>query len=390
MLDTDIDLASIETPCTVIDLGALERNLQILADVQARAGCKVLLALKGFAMWRVFPLVARYLAGAATSSVHEARLAHDEMGKEVHAYAPAYSDADFAVLLGLADHIVLNSFSQWRRLRPLAEAWARDRGTGERDAPEFGIRVNPEHSEVAISLYDPCQPCSRLGVTRAQFDGEALDGVSGLHFHTLCELGAEPLVRTLQVVEAKFGAFFPRLRWINLGGGHHITRADYDRDRLVETVVDLRRRTGLDVYLEPGEAIAIGTGILVSTVLDVIHNGMDIALLDISATAHMPDVLEAPYRPDVLGAARPGELPHTYRLGGQTCLAGDVVGDYAFERPLKPGDKVVFLDQAHYTTVKNTTFNGVQLPSLALWDPASRRLEVVRRFGYEDYRGRLS
>ncbi|MBI4817053.1 MAG: carboxynorspermidine decarboxylase [Deltaproteobacteria bacterium] len=376
-----IDTHGVETPCTIIDLGALESNLRILEDVQTRAECKILLALKGFAMWSTFPLIGRYLAGVTASSPHEARLGREKMGKEVHAYAPAYDEPSMREIVELADHVVFNSFGQLDRFRGLCL----EKGI------EIGLRLNPEHSEVKVPIYDPCAPGSRLGVALDQFRSDDLAGVSGLHFHTLCELGVEPLVRTLSVVEQKFGRFFSKLKWLNFGGGHHVTKPDYDRDRLVEVVRDFRARTGLEVYLEPGEAIAIGTGILVSSVLDVVESsGVKVAILDTSATAHMPDVLEMPYRPEIVGAKSPGELPYTYRLGGLTCLAGDVVGDYSFEAPLRIGDHVVFLDMAHYTTVKTTTFNGVRLPSLATWDPVTRKVDVVRRFGFEDFASRLS
>ena len=375
----DIDVSGVETPAYIVDLGRLRSNLSILGDVQARTGCKILLALKGFAMWSVFPVVGEYLAGIAASSPHEARLGREQLGKEVHAYAPAYSEADIAELVTLVDHVVFNSFSQWQRFRPLMGRIA------------CGIRINPQHSEVPVALYDPCAAGSRLGVTRDRFRADLMDGLSGLHFHTLCELGSDALERTLAVVEEKFDAELRRVEWVNFGGGHHITRPDYDVERLVRLVSDFRARRGLEVYLEPGEAIAINTGILVSSVVDLVENsGVEIAILDTSATAHMPDVLEMPYRPVITGAGRPGEHAHTYRLGGLTCLAGDVIGDYSFPRRLAVGDKLVFADMAHYTMVKNTTFNGVRLPSIALHDPATRSVEVVRRFGYADYKNRLS
>ncbi len=375
----DIDVSGVETPAYIVDLGRLRSNLGILGDVQARTGCKILLALKGFAMWSVFPVVGEYLAGIAASSPHEARLGREQLGKEVHAYAPAYSEADIAELVTLVDHVVFNSFVQWQRFR------ARMGGIA------CGMRVNPQHSEVPVPLYDPCAAGSRLGVTRDQFRADLMDGLSGLHFHTLCELGSDALERTLAAVEEKFDAEIGRVEWVNFGGGHHITRPDYDVERLVRIVSDFRARRRVEVYLEPGEAIAINTGILVSSVLDLVENsGVQIAILDTSATAHMPDTLEMPYRPVITGAGRPGEHPHTYRLGGLTCLAGDVIGDYSFPRRLAIGDKLVFADMAHYTMVKNTTFNGVRLPSIALHDPATRTIEVVRRFGYPDYKNRLS
>ncbi len=373
-----LDVSAVETPAYVVDVGKLEDNLRLLGDVQARAECKILLALKGFAMWKTFPLVGKYLAGIAASSVAEARLGREELGKEVHAYAPAWDDASFAEIADLADHVVFNSFSQWRRFR------------GRMGKLRAGIRINPEHSEVATKLYDPCAPGSRLGVTRERFEDDELEGITGLHFHTLCELGSDALERTLAAVERKFDGPLRRVTWVNFGGGHHVTRPDYDVERLVRVVREFRERRGVEVYLEPGEAIALHTGVLVTSVLDVVDNGVKIAILDTSATAHMPDVLEMPYRPAIRGAGEPGEKAHTYRLGGLTCLAGDVVGDYSFDRPLSVGDKLVFGDMAHYSMVKNTTFNGVRLPSIATHDPATGRIEVVRRFGYEDYKSRLS
>ncbi len=380
-----IDLAQVETPCFVTDLGALEANLEILADVQRRAGCTILLALKGFAQWSTFPLIRRYLAGATSSSIAEARLAREELGGEVHAYAPAYSDDEMRELVTLADHIVLNTPSQWRRHRAAID---QARRAGRAISP--GLRVNHEHREVEVALYDPAGPQSRLGTTRANLSAEDLEGLEGLHFHTLCQSNSDALERALAAFEARFGDLIPRMRWINFGGGHHITRPDYDRERLVRLVAGFRERWQVPVYLEPGEAIALGTGVLVASVLDTFHNGMDLAILDTSATAHMPDVLEMPYRPVIVGAADPGVLPHTYRLGGLTCLAGDVIGDYSFERPLEVGDKLVFLDMAHYTMVKTTTFNGVRLPSIATHDPSTKTVTVHRRFGYRDYRDRLS
>jgi carboxynorspermidine decarboxylase len=377
-----IDVRDLETPCFVTDLGALEANLRILADIQQRARCTILLALKGFAQWSTFALVRRYLAGATSSSVAEARLAREELGGQVHAYAPAYSDGEMAELVSLADHIVLNSPAQWRRHR------ARIAAAGHISC---GLRVNHEHQEVEVALYDPAGPCSRLGTTRKNLTADDLDGLDGLHFHTLCQVGSDALERAVAAFEAKFGEFIPRMRWVNFGGGHHITRPDYDRERLIRIVREFRARwNGIQVYLEPGEAVALGTGVLVASVMDIIDNGMAIAILDTSATAHMPDVLEMPYRPVIVDASDPGAKPYTYRLGGMTCLAGDVIGDYSFDRPLAIGDKLVFLDMAHYTMVKTTTFNGVRLPSIATHDPVARQITVHRRFGYRDYRDRLS
>ncbi len=378
----NIDVAAVPSPCYVVDQRALRRNLEVLAGVQADADCTIILALKGFAMWSTFPLIRQYLRGATASSLDEARLAHEEFGGEVHVYAPAYRDDEIGELLQCADHISFNSLSQWRRFRRAVAAHPR------RISP--GLRINPEHSEVKVALYDPCAPGSRLGITAAQLEGEDLDGIEGLHFHTLCELNADALERTLAAVETKFGAWLPQMKWVNFGGGHHITREDYDCGLLVRLIREFRARHGVEVYLEPGEAIALNTGVLVATVLDIVENHGPIAVLDTSATAHMPDVLEMPYRPGIVGAGLPGEKAHTCRLGGLSCLAGDMIGEYSFDQPLKVGDRLVFNDMAHYTMVKNTTFNGVRLPSIAIHDPDRGDTRIVRRFGYDDYRSRLS
>ena len=376
-----MDLSSLPTPCYVIDEIALERNLKILGSVQQRTGCRILMAMKAFAAFSVFPLIREFLHGTAASSLDEARLGFEEFRGEVHVFAPAYKEDEFDEMLGFSDHIVFNSFSQWDRFK--------DRVRGHRKKVRCGLRVNPEHSEVKVPLYDPCAPFSRLGITRGNFREEDLEGISGLHFHTLCELNADSLARTLPVFEEKFGGFLQGMQWVNFGGGHHITRADYDLDLLCELITGFRKRYPVEVYLEPGEAIALHTGVLTASVLDLLHNGMDIAILDTSAAAHMPDVLEMPYRPEIVGAGAPGEYPHTYRLGGLTCLAGDVIGDYSFPRPLTVGSRLVFTDMAHYTMVKNNTFNGVRLPSIAVRD-RQNRIRIVRRFDYEDYRNRLS
>lgn len=374
-----IDKAQVpDSPCWVIDLPALEHNLKILHSVQEAAGCKVLLALKGFATFSTFPLVRRYLSGATASSPHEAQLAREELGGEVHTYAPAYSEDDLRQVLKYSDHVVFNSFSQWQRLGPLARA----------AGASCGMRVNPEQREVAVELYDPCAPCSRLGVVRSEFRSDLLDGLEGLHFHALCELGADALERVLAAFEQRFGEFIGRMKWVNFGGGHHITRPGYEIERLVRLVREFKQRHGVEVYLEPGEAIAIRTGVLVCTVLDVVTNGVRTAILDTSATAHMPDTLEMPYRPEIVGADEPGKKAFTYRLGGLTCLAGDVIGDYSFDHELAVGERLVFLDMSHYTVVKTSNFNGVRLPSIALRH-ADDRYELVKRFGYESYRDRL-
>jgi carboxynorspermidine decarboxylase len=377
-----LELERVETPAYVCDLGALRRNLKRLAHVQVQGGCKVLLALKGFAMWSVFPTIREVLSGVAASSPDEARLGAEEFGREVHVYAPAFSEQSLRACLPYVDHVVFNSVHQWRTLGPLVKESSR--------AIEVGLRLNPQHSEVAVPIYDPCALYSRLGTTQVAMGDDELDGLDGLHFHTLCELGADALIRTTDQVCQRFGKLLSRVRWLNLGGGHHITRPNYDMEALIELINALQSDYGLEIYLEPGEAIALNTGALVASVLDIVDNEMKIAILDTSASAHMPDVLEMPYRPQVVGAGTPGERTHTYRLTGSTCLAGDVIGDYSFDHALRRGDRLVFLDMAHYTMVKNTTFNGIRLPDIATWDPDKSEYRVVRRFGYEDYRNRLS
>ncbi len=381
----DYDISRLETPAFVCDLGALQDNLKLLERVQAEAGCKILLALKGFAMWSTFGLVKQSLPGVTSSSTHEARLGREEFGGEVHATAPAYCDADFDELLTLCDHIVLNSPTQLARLRPRRDAYAAKTGKHV----ELGLRVNPEHREVEVALYDPAAPGSRLGTTAAALEGTDLAGVGGLHFHTLCELGSDALQRTLAAFEAKFGHLLPQMAWVNFGGGHHITRPGYDVELLISLCRDFAQRHDVQVYLEPGEAIGLNTGVLVASVLDIVHNDGATAILDTSATAHMPDVLEMPYRPSIVGGHDPDVFEHRYRLGGLTCLAGDIIGEWSFEQPLKVGDKLVFEDMIHYTMVKTTTFNGVRLPSIATADPDTGLITVHRRFGYEDYKSRL-
>lgn len=378
----NIDFNACPTPCYIVDERLLERNLEILHSVQQRTGCSILLALKGFSMFSVFPLIKRYLKGVTASSLFEARLGYEEMGGEVHIYAPAYADGEFNEILKYCDHIVFNSFDQWNRFKDRVRNVMAKR-------IECGIRVNPEYSEIRTPIYNPCYKNSRLGVTLSNFRADELDGIDGLHFHTLCEQNSDTLERTIRVVDEKFGPYIRRMKWINMGGGHHITRPDYDMETLVRSIMFFRDKYGVDVYLEPGEAVALNTGYLVAKVLDIVNNGMDIAILDTSAACHMPDVLEMPYRPEIIGAGKPGEKAYTYRLGGLTCLAGDVIGDYSFSGPLKPGDRLVFCDMAHYTMVKNNMFNGVNLPSIAVFDEKDG-LRVIKRFGYEDYKSRLS
>ncbi len=370
------------SPAYVVDLGRLRHNLAILDQVQKRSGAKILLAMKAFSMWSVFPLISQTLQGVCASSPWEARLGREEFGGEVHSFAAAFKESDVVELLKISNHLVFNSLPQLERFRPL---WEREQGR-----VSIGLRVNPEHSEGAVALYDPCAPGSRLGVTRSQCEGASLKGVEGLHFHTLCEQLFEPLERTARVFEEKFGQFLPGMKWLNLGGGHHITREGYDLDGLVELVRYFREKYNLTVYLEPGEAVAIGSGILVSEVLDVIHNQVDTAILDVSATCHLPDCLEMPYRPGITGGFDPGVKAHSYRIGGPSCLAGDVLGDWSFEQTLQPGDRLIFEDMAHYTMVKTTTFNGIQHPAICTWEPETEQLTVVRRFGYQDFKSKLS
>ena len=363
----------------------MEENLRILARVQHDSGARVLLALKAFSMFVLAPLVARYLSGTCASGLYESRLGRDEFGGEVHTFSAAYADQDLREILAISDHVVFNSFGQWDRFQPLLQ-----QAKARRPELRFGLRINPEHTEVWNPLYDSCAPYSRLGIRFEQFAGRSLDGITGLHFHTLCEQDLPPLARTLAAVEQRFGAYLKRMEWVNLGGGHHITRPDYQVDGLVDLIRGIGDRYGVQVYLEPGEAVALDAGVLVTQVLDLTHNGMDLAILDSSATCHMPDVMEGPYRPNLLGAGAAGEKPHTYRLTGQTCLAGDVIGDYSFDQPLAVGDRLVFEDMAIYTMVKTTTFNGIRLPSIALWNSETDALNMVREFGYADFRDRLS
>ncbi len=378
----EIDLNRLPSPCFVCDLGLLRKNLGILKRVQDESGAKVLLALKGFAMWSTFRIVKCYLAGVCASSPYEAQLGHEHFSKEMHSFAPAYKTDQLQTYIKYSDHMSFNSFGQWNRHK--------DAILTAKKKVSCGIRINPEHSEVETAIYDPCSPGSRLGVCIDDFRGQDLTGIEGLHCHTLCEKNVDALQRTWKVTEEKFGKYLPQMKWLNLGGGHHITRDDYGVEQLIELVKSIKAKYDLEVYLEPGEAVALNTGILVAEVQDIVHNAMDIAILDTSASAHMPDVLEMPYRPMVIGSGEPGEKPHTYKLGGMTCLAGDVIGEYSFDQPLKVGDRLAFTDMIHYSMVKTTMFNGVHHPSIATYEPASDSIEVIRSFGYEDYRDRLS
>ncbi len=375
----ELDVSQVTTPCYVLEEEKLLSNLQLMQRVQQESGGRIILALKGFAMWSSFPLVRQYLQGCTASSLNEALLASEEFGREVHVYAPAYSDAEMPRLLQLADHISFNSFSQWARFKDQALA----------AGVSCGLRVNPQVCEVETDLYNPCGTTSRLGITPEQFRPDQLDGIDGLHFHALCESGADSLERTLRAFEERFGDYLAQMKWVNFGGGHLMTGEGYELDRLIGLIRDFRQRHDVEVYLEPGGAVAWRTGVLVASVLDVVYNNGAIAILDVSAAAHMPDVLEMPYRPMVTGSGQAGEKAHSYRLGGNTCLAGDVVGEYSFDKPLQVGDRLVFEDMIHYTFVKNTTFNGVNLPDLAIWT-SQGELRRLRQFGYTDFKSRLS
>ena len=379
------DSQRVPSPCFVVDVAAVEENLKLLNRVQRESGAKVLAALKAFSCWRLGDLTARYLSGTCASGLHEARLGREYYGGEVHTYSAAFRESDLKEILEISDHVVFNSFSQWRRFRDLALA-AQQR----RPQLRFGLRINPEHSEGEVPLYDPCAPGSRMGVPASRFEPDLLEGISGLHFHTLCEQDVPPLERTVKAVEEKFGPWLEQMEWVNFGGGHHITQPGYQVDALIELIKDFSHRHEVQVYLGPVEAVAIPTGVLVAEVLDITWNQLDQAILDTSATCHMPDTLEMPYRADIWGAGEPGELAHTYRLGGMTCLAGGGMGDYSFAEPLRVGQRLLFDDMSHYTMVKTTTFNGIPLPSIALWDSRTDELEVVRQFGYEDFKTRLS
>lgn len=373
-------MLDLPTPSYVVDEGRLRKNLRILENVKEQSGCRILLAQKAFAMHHLYPLIRRTLNGTACSGLYEARLGAAYFQGENHVYAPAYRDDEFDEISRLCDHVIFNSHAQVRRF----SSRARDNGCS------IGLRVNPECStQMGHEIYDPCAPYSRLGIPAREFRPEFLDGIDGLHIHTLCEQNADALIITLRAFEAKFGPYLHAMKWLNLGGGHHVTREDYHEKALVGELIRLRDQYGVQVYLEPGEAVALNAGYVVSKVLDVMHNGLDIAILDASAACHMPDVLEVPYRPDVIGAEQPGVKPYTYRLGGPTCLAGDVIGDYSFDHPLAEGDRIVLCDMAHYTMVKNNTFNGMPLPAIFV-HTADGENKPIRIFDFEDFKTRLS
>ena len=373
------DYTQATSPCFVLDEKRLRRNMEILNNIQERTGVKIICALKGYSFWRSFPIIAEYLPGATASSLNEARLAKEEMGKEVHVFAPAYEDGEIDEILKYADHITYNSFSQWQRFKAKTIA----------SKISAGIRVNPEFSTVETDIYNPCGLHSRLGVTEAEFKPELLDGIEGLHFHALCEQDVDAREGVLAAFEKKFGRYLPQMKWVNFGGGHHITRKDYHREELVKLLNDFKKRyPHLEVVMEPGEAVGWQTGELVATVADIVHNKMDIAILNVSISAHMPDCLEMPYRPNITGAALPGEKKFTYKITGNTCLAGDQLGDYSFDAPLQVGDRIIFEDMIHYTMVKTTFFNGVRHPDIGMFD-MDGKFHLLHRFTYEQFKDKL-
>ena len=371
----------IPTPCYVIDENKLTENLKLLKSIEDKTDCKILLAQKAFSNFNFYPLISEYISGTTASGINEAKLAHEFMpDKENHVFAPAFTEHDMDELVRICGHIVFNSFSQWKKHHDKIKNCGRD--------IECGIRINPEYSEIETKIYDPCAEGSRMGVTLSAFEDDELDGITGLHFHTMCEQNSDTLWRTVQIVDEKFGRYIKQMKWINFGGGHHITREDYDIETLIKSISFFKEKYGVQVYLEPGEAIALNAGWLVSSVLDIVHNVKDIAILDVSAACHMPDVLEMPYRPNIINSGKPNEKPYTYRLAGNTCLAGDTIGDYSFDKPLCSGDRLVFCDMAIYTTVKNNTFNGITLPSIGVLK-SSGKFEIIKRFEYDDFKMRL-
>jgi len=369
----------LRTPCYVIQEQKIRENLQRLKQIKEATGCKILLAQKAFSMYSLYPLIGQYLDGTTASGLYEARLGKEEMKKENHVYAPAYREDEIDEIISYCDHIVFNSFSQLTKYKEKVK----------QKGKSIGIRINPECStQEGHAIYDPCAAGSRLGITKANFRPELLEDVEGIHFHTLCEQNSHDLKTTLQAVEEKFGPWLSKMKWINFGGGHHITREDYDVETLITCINKIKEKYHVQIYLEPGEAIALNAGSLLTTVLDVVHNGIEIAILDTSASCHMPDVLEMPYRPPLKESGKSGEKAYTYRLSAPTCLAGDIIGDYSFDEPLTCGQRLEFLDMAIYTMVKNNTFNGMPLPSIVL-ERENGECQIIRTFGYEDFKMRI-
>ena len=379
---TGIDYAAFPSPCYILDERRLRANLALIDRVQREAGVEIILAFKGFAMWKAFPIVREYLPGATASSLHEARLCYEEMGMPAHTYSVAYFPEEFGEILGYSSHLTFNSLGQYRRYRDQVIAHERK--------VSVGLRVNPEYSDVKTELYNPASPHSRLGVTAEHLADGLPDDIEGLHFHTLCESDSHALAKVLEHFEARFGHLLGQIKWVNVGGGHLMTREGYDVDHLIAVLKAFREKHSVEVILEPGSAIAWTTGELKSTVLDVVeNNGVKTAILDVSFTAHMPDTLEMPYRPGVVGAGDPGGETHDYRLGGTSCLAGDFHTEYGFSEPLEPGSQVLLSDMIHYTMVKTTTFNGVRHPAIGMWTIGGEAV-IFKNFGYEDFKNRLS
>ena len=378
---TDKYYNNLPSPCWLLEEEKLLENLKTISHIKEQSGAKVLLALKGYALWKSFDTIRPYLDGCCASGLHEAKLAAEAFGKEVHTYSPAYKDEEIEEIATISHHMVFNSPAQFNRYAKEAKKI--------NPALSLGLRVNPEYSASPKEIYNPCGLYSRLGTTLENFDESLLPELDGLHFHALCEQDSDALEAVLKNFEEKFGAYIPKMKWINFGGGHHITRKGYDVEKLIDLIKSFKERYSVEVYLEPGEAIGWETGPLIATVLDIVHNGIDIAILDTSAEAHMPDTIIMPYRAEVRDAGEAGEKAYTYRLGGNTCLAGDIMGDYSFDKPLQIGERVIFEDQMHYTMVKATTFNGIRLPSIAI-KRVDGSIEVVREFGYEDFKNRLS
>ena len=369
------------SPCWLLEETLLKKNLELIQEIKSKTGTKVLLALKGYALWKSFPLLKPYLDGCCASGLHEAKLAHETFSKEIHTYSPAFKEDELEEIALISHHLVFNSPAQFKRFAIQAK--------NINPNLSLGLRLNPEYSESPKEIYNPCGLNSRLGTTLANFDESILEQCDGLHFHALCEQDSDALANVLKNFEETFGKYIPQMKWINFGGGHHITRKGYNLEQLITLINNFKEKYSVEVYLEPGEAIGWETGTLITTVLDIVQNGMDIAILDSSAEAHMPDTIIMPYRAEVRSAGKAGEKAYTYRLAGNTCLAGDIMGDYSFDAPLQIGDKIIFEDQMHYTMVKATTFNGIKLPSIAIVRE-NGDIEVVREFGYEDFKGRLS
>lgn len=378
-----MDIQTIPSPCYVIEESLLRRNLTLIKDVKERAGIEIIMALKAFAMWKVFPIVREYIPYATASSVYEARLVYEELGTPAHTYSPAYTEADFPHLLKCSSHITFNSLSQFERFYPMVVA------DGRRIS--CGLRINPEYSDVATDLYNPCAPGSRMGITSDKLPDQLPEGVEGLHFHTLCESSAQDLANTLQAVEQRFGRWLSQVRWLNMGGGHLMTRKGYDIDFLLRLLNEFKAKyPHLQIIMEPGSAFFWQTGFLRTTVVDLVeNNGVETAVIDASFTCHMPDCLEMPYKPAVRHATDAAPGKPTYRIGGCSCLSGDFMGDWSFDRPLHIGDPLIFEDMIHYTTVKTTMFNGIQHPSLAILREDGT-LDMLRAFTYEDYKSRMS